>query len=315
MDKILLTCFLALSACGLSAQKNVDSERAHIKAMCGCYEVKFRYAETFSDHAEYAYHDRYEANGLEWIFVEEENDSTLVLQHLLIVNDSIVIKHWRQDWHYEHPERLVYQKDSEWEREHLSAKAVAGTWTQKVYQVDDSPRYQGRGEWLEANGQIYWESQVFAPLPRRERTKRNDYNIMLRTNKHKITSWGHLHELDNAKIIRSAAGDSVLVWEKGWNEYRSTSSERCQLAQEWWPEHRAYWAAVRAAWQEVLVNSDYINIAAEKNGQKLWQAIYGLEKVYAAENFRETELKQRLNDLLQEYLTNEPSGWKTAMNP
>ncbi|MDZ7846149.1 MAG: hypothetical protein U5L96_04985 [Owenweeksia sp.] len=33
---------------------------------------------------------------------------------------------------------------------------------------------------------------------------------MLRNNKHEITEAGHVHELDDAKVIRTERGDSVL---------------------------------------------------------------------------------------------------------
>ena len=47
-------------------------------------------------------------------------------------------------------------------------KDVKKQWTQKVYQVDDSPRYSGSATWVHVDGKRYWQNKTGAPLPRRE---------------------------------------------------------------------------------------------------------------------------------------------------
>ena len=49
-------------------------------------------------------------------------DNKIALQHLLIVNDTIVIKHWRQDWVFENKDIYRYYKDNEWIKETLTAE-------------------------------------------------------------------------------------------------------------------------------------------------------------------------------------------------
>ncbi|MDZ7846150.1 MAG: DUF6607 family protein [Owenweeksia sp.] len=147
MKKLLFTCALFVSITGLTAQ-NIEEEKGYIKEMCGCFEVRFRYAETFSEAKNYEFHDRYSARGLEWIFVDEESPEELILQHYLIAHDTMVIKHWRQDWLYENRNLLTYQKNMEWDKKQLTLEEAKGTWTQKVYQVDDSPRYEGSATWV-----------------------------------------------------------------------------------------------------------------------------------------------------------------------
>ena len=80
---------------------------------------------------------------------------------------------------------------------------VKGQWSQKVYQVDDSPRYEGTGTWVHVDGKSYWENVSNAPLPRRERTKRKDYNLMIRNNRHQITDQGWIQIQDNKKILKN----------------------------------------------------------------------------------------------------------------
>ena len=49
---------------GSRAQSNPASEdKAILKNLCGCFEVSFKYAETFSPDPNYKYHEREEING------------------------------------------------------------------------------------------------------------------------------------------------------------------------------------------------------------------------------------------------------------
>ena len=100
----------------------------------------------------------------------EDKDNKIVLQHLLIVGttENDIIKHWRQDWLYENIEMYSFFKDRTWKFNKLSATDVKGQWTQKVYQVDDSPRYEGTASWVFVDGKSYWKNTTDAPLPRRD---------------------------------------------------------------------------------------------------------------------------------------------------
>lgn len=90
----------------------------------------------------------------------------------------MIIKHWRQDWLYENTDLYSFDKGTSWKYKKLDKKAVKGQWTQKVYQVDDSPRYEGSSTWVHVDGKDYWANVADAPLPRREQTHRNDYNVL-----------------------------------------------------------------------------------------------------------------------------------------
>ena len=65
----------------------------------------------------------------------------------------MVIKHWRQDWIYQGVDILSYDKDERWKKE-FRKESVKGKWIQKVYQVDDSPRYEGVGSWIHLDGKV-----------------------------------------------------------------------------------------------------------------------------------------------------------------
>ena len=129
-----------------------------IKDMCGCYDITFKYTETFAPEIDYEQHLDYTANARELALLIEDEEDKISIQHLLVINDTMVIKHWRQDWLFENKEIFHYDKDNNWVFSSLSKEDVKGQWTQKVYQVDDSPRYAGSATWVHFDGKHYWEN-------------------------------------------------------------------------------------------------------------------------------------------------------------
>ena len=259
MKKIsLFVTMTALSILSMEGQSKKEKDIKAIKSMCGCYEVSFNFAETFNyaQNEDYVPSKTKHDTGLEWVQPVEDGADRIVMQHLLLVgppNAKKVIKHWRQDWLFENTDLYTYHADNLWKYESLEKSDVAGQWTQKVYQVDDSPRYEGSATWVHVDGQSSWENTTDAPLPRREYTKRDDYNVTQRTNKHALTDQGWIHDQDNKKIIRTeGADDVVLAEEKGLNIYRKVADERCATAQSWWTENADEWVAVREKWDEVF---------------------------------------------------------------
>ncbi|MEK9897093.1 MAG: DUF6607 family protein [Burkholderiaceae bacterium] len=118
------------------------------------------------------------------------------------------------DWIYENNRFLIYEGGMKWIAKTVNKETVSKQWNQKVFQVDDSPRYEGSGTWVHLADKSYWESEAFAPLPRREYTVRDDYNILHRRNRHEITSFGWIHDQDNDKLIKNNEDLIVLANEK-----------------------------------------------------------------------------------------------------
>lgn len=169
-----LTLTVILSVVVLSsitAQNKKKQDIKAIKGMCGCYEVTFNFAETFQYSSDSTYkpsevkHDK----ALEWVQLVDENRNKITLQHLLIVgkpDSPYIVKHWRQDWAFQNTDLYEYDHDNKWSFKRLPKNQVKGQWTQKVFQVDDSPRYEGSASWVHVDGKSYWENTTSAPLPR-----------------------------------------------------------------------------------------------------------------------------------------------------
>ncbi|MCY7360193.1 MAG: hypothetical protein LH609_22605 [Rudanella sp.] len=298
---IITAIGLTISAAVAQTTPN-PQDVAAIKGQCGCHAVDFNYVETFSPDKLYTFKDRYTAKGIEWVFVDEERPGKLVIQHLLVANDTMVIKHWREDWLYQNTSLLAFDQNASWKRLTISPEQAKGQWTQQVFEVDDSPRYQGSATWIHADGRHYWESTVDAPLPRREYTKRHDYNVMRRTNHHEITPTGYRHEQDNDKIIRSEAGDQLLAQEKGINDYARTDDSKCAVAKAWWAAHRAYWADVRTIWGEVLANRPEVALKGQVKGMVMGRELDDLATTSLKGTYNTTSTRPLIRGVMEKYL-------------
>lgn len=305
MKKISFTilCLLGVAVFSANAQKKKKQDAEAIKSMCGCFDVTFNFAETFSPDKNYEFHDNYRSGGLEYVFPIEAGEDKIVLQHLLIVGDTMIIKHWRQDWVYENTDLYMFDKNNTWNYVSLPKADVKGQWTQKVYQVDDSPRYEGTATWVHADGRHYWENTTDAPLPRREFTKRKDYNVIKRRNRQELTAVGWVHEQDNDKVLREDGKDVVIAQEKGWNTYDKTDEARCAVAKKWWETNKAYWADVRTIWDELFDSKAKIAIKRKVDDKVLYQQLFSLEgELVGSNNYNSEAAKSKIRTVIQSYL-------------
>ena len=267
----------------ISQAQNTNQDKESIKSMCGCFEVEFNFAETFSysEDSSYLPSKVKHAGALEWAQLVSESDNKLVIQHLLVVGNPenpMIIKHWRQDWLYQNTNLYEFYADNKWNYKKLTDEQVKGQWTQKVYQVDDSPRYEGSSSWVHVDGKNYWENTTDAPLPRREYTKRSDYNVTKRGNRHEIVEGGWIHDQDNDKIIRETnAKDVVIAQEKGINFYNKTEDSKCKAAVKWWEENNDFWNNVRSSWDEIYSKNQDLKLAEKVEGKRLYEVLFSMD--------------------------------------
>lgn len=279
MKRTLLFSTVALViSLSVNAQSQIEQDQKAIKSMCGCYDVEFNFAETFSysDDSTYQGSKIKHEKVLEWVYLLEDGEDKIVMQHLLIVGNPMrphIVKHWRQDWLYENTELYVYHANNKWNYVQKEKDDVIGQWTQKVFQVDDSPRYEGSSSWVHVDGRHYWDNATDAPLPRREHTSRHDYNVTYRRNRHEITNDGWIHDQDNDKIIREEGKEDVLLaQEKGFNTYVKVDDSRCKAAQDWWEDNKAMWALARNNWDIVFARNKDLELEYKVNDKRLHES-------------------------------------------
>jgi hypothetical protein len=240
-------------------------DRDAILAMAGVFAVDFDFCETVPIEPGYALHEPHrEAAPVELAHVLRDEQGFIRLQHLLVFGPR-VIKHWRQDWIFENRDLHEYERPLRWRHRALAADAARGTWTQRVYQIDDSPRYQCFGRWSHAHGLSTWESNWAArPKPRRELAHgRDDYDLLVSRNRHSLASFGWVHEQDSYKLALRAGGEQVLTRERGVSRYRRVDAALGAAGRQYWQRHAHRWAEVVAFWEARLVPGASLAIARE----------------------------------------------------
>jgi len=264
----------------ISGKNKKKMDKNAIKKMCGCFEVTYQFVETFNyvEDSLYVPSKNKISKSLEWAGLITDRKNNISIQHILQVGNPakpMIIKHWRQDWLYQNREFYMYNGDNNWSFHTKNKKKVKKQWTQKVFQVDDSPRYEGSGTWIHLDGKSYWENTTTAPLPRREYTKRNDYNITLRGNRHEITNNGWIHDQDNSKILRETEKkDIVIANEKGYNTYRKVADSKCKAAKDWWTTNSNKWQLVRTKWNEIYSRNKNLTLKNKVDNKSLYKYLF-----------------------------------------
>ncbi len=303
MKKATLLFVLILSAFALNAQTKFDQDREAIKSLAGTYKVTFNYAETFSPNDDYKFHERHRSSAKELALILEDSPKKIVIQHLLVMRgDSMIIKHWREDWTYEDQQILAYDKNDTWKKVTLAANDVKGKWTQKVYQVDDSPRYQAIGTWVHVDGKHQWQSHSDSPLPRREYTERSDYNVLNRGNTLYLTKTGWMFEQDNKKIIRSESGDKLVAMEKGLEEFVKTDPKSFGYAQTWWKQQEKFWKDARETWDTVFTENNVIKLTSKVDNKLLYEQFFALGNQSVKESWDSAKNKEGIKKIILAYL-------------
>ncbi len=263
----------------------LELDRLAILAMEGNYRTSFQFTETAGFTDDYAPARPYFSWGTEHVSVIEDTGTFISLQHTLVmyfedesgeIMGPMVMKHWRQDWSYQETDLHVYKGNNIWTRQRLRPEDVRGAWTQAVFQVDDSPRYEVIGRWEHGKRFSSWNSLTSdRPLPRREHSVRDDYNVL--SGEHRITMvpTGWVHEQHNRKVFKNGDTQTFIAQEVGVNRYERITDPDLSAADISWSKTAGYWEAVRSTWRSVFEEYDTFQIKSEVNGEKLWQVHFG----------------------------------------
>ncbi len=299
---LAMTVSLTFAADAVEISKK-QQDRQAILAMAGVFAVDFHFKETVAFEIGYELKEAYDASGLETVIVVEDSENKIALQHILETKRG-VLKHWRQDWTYESAELWEYQGDAEWKKIRLPADEVKGTWTQRVYQVDDSPRYESVGRWRHQGNLSQWESALtHRPLPRREHTKRDDYHILAAKNRHTLTPTGWVHEQDNYKLKRTPDGDRVIAREFGLNRYDHVNPDKGETARQWWRDHAAFWADVRGIWADVFAARERIVLRKKVDDKPMYSHMFALSKdTEALDSYDSAAFKEKAAAIVGQFL-------------
>jgi len=276
----------ALQEPGLSAR---ERDRRAILAMAGSFRVSFDFLEVVGFRPGFAPDRPYQSWATEYVYVLRNEPRFVSLQHLLVMSMStaggsvegpFVTKHWRQDWRYEDTELSTYRGRNTWATERLRPAAARGTWSQAVFQVDDSPRYESFGCWEHFGNVSTWRSgTTWRPLPRREFSVRSDYQVLIGTNLHTITPTGWVQEEENLKVAldvegRPIATDPVLAKEIGLNRYERLRGFDHSAGDRYLVRTGPFWQAARAAWAEIIRERRRFTLRAPPDQGQLFTPLF-----------------------------------------
>jgi len=258
---------------------DVARDRAAIRGMAGAFRVSFAFDETEALAPGYTLRPAYRADAAEVVELLEETDRKLVLQHVLVLtgSDGVAspLKHWRQDWTFEDTDLVEFEGNGTFEHRTLSPAEVRCTWSQAVFEVDDAPRYESFGRWAHQGETSSWTSaETWRPLPRREYTKRSDYDVLVATNRHVVTPSGWAHEQDNVKLVLD--GRRALVRERGLNRYERTELAPAAVARAYLRNTAEFWRGVRAHWARAIERSSRFEVEAEHERRPRYEGLFEL---------------------------------------
>ena len=304
-------------------QNKFEKDRAAILAMAGEYRASFDFIETLGFYEDYKPTRPYQSWGTEYIFVVEDRGDFISLQHVLVmmmktadggVTEPYVVKHWRQDWTYEDSSINSYVGNRTWRSEEVPKEQRQGNWSQAVFQVDDSPRYESMGRWMHAKGFSSWMSQeTWRPLPRREFSVRDDYDVLIGTNRHTITLNGWSQEEDNLKVVIGESGDSanggkllpdyeVRGREVGFNRYERIIDFDFQPAKRYWEKTAYFWSKVRERWESVMENRTTHSLTNEGRNSFLMGAMIAADTISRVGESSKKDQMKMVNDLFDNYV-------------
>ena len=300
-----------LQAPGLSKKAK---DRLAILSMQGPYRASFDFLESVGYVNDHTPPRPYQSWGTEYVYVVLDEENFISLQHILVmfmsgekqeIKGPFVIKHWRQDWKFENSRLIEYIGQDTWMPRQLNKSEIEGTWTQAVFQVDDSPRYESFGRWEHEGGVSTWESmKTWRPLPRREFSVRGDYDALVGTNRHTITPDGWVHEERNFKAKgNNGLVSKIIAQELGFNRYERIEGHDFSSGDKYWENTGVFWGLVRAQWDEVFRRKESFSISrAEDDSSMLFSMMSLANSVDSGELSDEKKIRDEINKRFKKYV-------------
>jgi hypothetical protein len=303
-----------LRADGLSPR---ERDRRAILAMAGTYRVTFDFLEVVPFSVRDKPTAPYQSWGTEKVYVDTDDGQSVSLVHILemrivqqdgSISEPMVTKHWRQDWQYQPTHIVEYRGRDRWQRRKLSAAESKGAWLQTVYQVDESPRYASIGRWGHSASFSHWLSaETWRPLPRREWSVRDDYNVLVGTNRHTVSATGWIQEENNLKAVLTDAravdpSRPYVAREYGVARYERIRDADFAAADQYYGQTKQFWDQVREQWSQIFLERGEVTLKGPVDKLGLFRPLFAqadavAEQGAAASSKNEVVIRDALKDM------------------
>ena len=296
-----------------STLSKFERDRTAILAMVGGFKVDFNFIETVGFSSEFNRDKPYHSWGTEYVYVVEDQPEFISLQHLMVmyfkqddgsISDPMIMKHWRQDWTYQDKSLLEYVHNNTWVKRKIEEEDAKGTWSQAVFQVDDSPRYESNGRWLHNPSFSTWLSATTRrPLPRREFSVRKDYDVLEGFNRHSITRHGWVQEEENWKLSlddngKPSADNPYLSKELGIARYQLAENVDFTPGDVYMHKTADFWKTVRSQWGALISANQSLSLKKTVDGQPLFMPLFSS----AETQYQAKDMKESISALITKYV-------------
>lgn len=304
--------FKRIHAPGLSKR---ERDRRAILALAGDYRVSFDFLEILGFTPDYAPPPPYQSWATERIYVIANEPGFISLQHILVtrvvadngeIKGPFVVKHWRQDWRYQPEDALRYQGNSTWSEVPIPDPVEDGYWVQSVWHVADAPRYAGWGHWLHQPNYSVWVSNTTPqPLPRREKSVRDDYGLLVGTNRITVLPTGWVQEETNMKVALADQNSQrrAIAREYGISRYQAIKSYNFAAGDDYWQATKTFWHQVRAYWDQVIAERQRLHLRVPEGQPPLFKPLF--QRAYAiaeGETFTKKENRSYIAETIDSYV-------------
>ena len=290
-------------------KNKIDKDRQAILNLAGEYVVYFDFVELIGFEDDYEPSRPYQSWATEYVEVIENQSNFISLQHILVmyfenedgsISEPMVVKHWREDWRYQNRNLNVFIGYNKWQKSIIKRKNARGTWSQSVFQVDDSPRYQSYGKWSHEKNISYWISnETSRPLPRREASVRDDYDILKGINTITITPNGWTHEQSNKKF--HIAKNIIIAKETGLARYIKIKDFDWDSGRKYFEDTSVFWKEVRNVWDKILKENGNITVFKSVDNKTMVSSMFELANELANQNDL-IKLNNEINATLNQFI-------------
>lgn len=151
-------------------------------------------------------------------------------------------------------------------------------------------------------------------MPRREFSVRNDYDVLISSNRHTITPAGWLHEQRNLKAKIDTTGnllekDSIITTEYGISRYERIKNFNFNDGDSYITKSKQVWDEVRAKWDELATKNRFLTLKGTADKDQLFLPLFSYAEKFAypedKTDFKlpsNAELKDNVSEKVQAYL-------------
>ena len=286
-------------------QPDPDADRAAILAMAGRYRVTTE--ATLPDAA--PGDPARTSTAVERILVVEDAPTRIDLQHLIVLEDQgIALKFWRQRWEYRAEASLSYEGGRTWGFDRTGTSGGGGggetgggeggigggggRWMRTVFDADDRPLYAATGvfspvastpnasalaEPASAGGLSWQGGLTLTPAAGGAGTARPDAGVWALRDRVTVRRGGawerHLTGTGGTDLGGPSGHASTSITVRYDPLPDPTNPD---AAEAYWQQTATFWAAVRAAWDDVLAKRAAFTVREEVDGQPLWKRVFAL---------------------------------------